>query len=197
MLVRKQHGFTLVELMIAIGIAGLIAMGVYSFFGSSIKQYFNLQEDSLAFSSVAAYSQRIAGVVRGTTDITDASSNSLTMYAYFSPNDQYVSLIHYYPSDGNTTFKADVTRMTANPPIGTLITDSLKTFTIIDSFYLPSGTNTFEYLDSSGGTLAMPISDLKTIKGVRINLATKPIKVGAPSTKMSVEVSLRNRKTNL
>lgn len=194
---HKQSGFTLVELMISIGIAGLIVVGIYSFFGSSIKNYFTLQEDSIAFSGVAAYSQRIASVVRGTTNITEATNNSLTMYAYFSPNDQYVSLIHYYPSDSNTKFKADVTRMTANPPIGSLINGSQKTFTIIDSFYLPSGVNTFEYLDSAGGTLSMPISDLQTIKGVRVNLATKPIKPGATSTKMSVEVSLRNKKTNL
>ncbi len=194
---KRQSGFTIVELLIAMAVAAIVAVGVYSFFGSSLKEYFRLQEESLAFADVAANSQRIASVLRGTTDVTVASNTSMTMYSYFSPYDQYVSLIKYYPDNTGTKLLADVTRMTANPPIGTQISGSLKTFTIIENFYVPSGTNTFEYLDSSGGTLTMPISDLKTIKGVRINLADKPVTPSSQVTKMSVEVGLRNRKTNL
>lgn len=119
------------------------------------------------------------------------------MYSYFSPYDQYVSLIKYYPDNSGTKLLADVTRLTANPPIGTQIAGSLKTFTIIDNFYVPGGTNTFEYLNSAGGTLSLPITDLKTIKGIRINLADRPASTNSQIVKMSVEVGLRNRKTNL
>jgi len=178
-------------------VAAIVAIGVYSFFGSSMKEYFRLQEESLAFADVAANSQRIAAVFRGATDITAASNTSITMYSYFSPYDQYVSLIKYYPDNTGTKLMADVTRLNANPPIGTQIAGSLKTFTIIDKFYVPTGTNTFEYLDSSGGTLGMPVTDLKTIKGIRINLADRPATANSQIVKMSVEVGLRNRKTNL
>ena len=194
---KQQKGFTITELLIAMAVAAIVAVGVYSFFGSSIKEYFRLQEESLAFADVAANSQRVASVLRGATDITAATSSSTTVYSYFSPYDQYVSLIKYYPDNTGTKLLADVTRMTANPPIGTQISGSLKTFTIIDTFYVPGGTNTFEYLDSGGGMLAMPITDLKTIKGVRVNLAAKPPTPTSQAVKMSVEVGLRNRKTNL
>lgn len=193
----KQSGFTIVEVMISLVVGALVMIGVFSFFGSSLNQYFRMQQESIAFADVAANSQRIASVVRGTTDIVSASASSLTLYSYFSPYDQYTSLITYYPDANGTKFLADVTRLTANPPTGTQIPGSTKTFTIIDNFYVPNGTNTFEYLDSSGSTLAMPISDLRTIKGIRINLADKPSSPSGTVTKMSVEVSLRNRKTNL
>lgn len=192
----NQEGFTLTELIIALAIISVISIGVFAFFGTSLKSYFKLQEDSLAISDVAANSQRIANVVRGATDITIANNSNISMYSYFSPYDQYVSLIKYYPDATGTKLLADVTRMTSNPPLGTLITDSVKTVTIIDSFYVPPTTNTFEYLDSAGSTLSTPISDLRTIKGVRINLASKSGANGTVS-KMSVEVALRNRKTNL
>lgn len=194
---NNQSGFTLTELIISISIIGIIAGGVYGFFGTSIKTYFRLQEDSLAISDLAANSQRIANVIRGATDITVANDSNISMYSYFSPYDQYVSLIKYYPDGTGSNLVADVTRMTSNPPIGTQVTGSLKTVTIIDSFYVASGTNTFEYLDSSGGTLSTPISDLRTIKGVRVNLASKADGANGTVSKMSIEVALRNRKTNL
>ena len=171
---HRQPGFTLVEVLISLFVGALVMIGIFSFFGSSLNEYFRMQQESVAFADVAANSQRVAKVIRGTTDITSASNNSVTLYSYFSPYDTYVSLITYYPNNTNTKLLADVTKMTANPPTGTQISGSTQTFTIIDSFYLPSGTNTFEYLDSAGATLSMPISDLRTIKGVRVNLADKP-----------------------
>lgn len=194
---HDQSGFTLTEIMIVMIIGALVITGVFSFFGSSINQYFRLQQESFAFADVAANSQRIASVMRGSTDIVSASANSITVYSYFSPYDQYASLITYYPDGTGTKLLADVTRLTANPPIGTVISGSLKTFTIIDNFYLPNGGSTFEYLNSAGGVLTQPITDMRTIKGIRINLASKPIAPSTQITKMTVDVSLRNRKTNL
>lgn len=193
----KQKGFTIIELIIAIIVGGLLSTALFVFFGNSITQYITLQEDGSAFTDVSLNSQRIASVLRGGTDITQATNSSITLYSYFAPNDQYVSLIKYYPSNDNTKLLADVTRMTANPPTGTAITSSKRTVTIINDFYLPANTNTFDYLDSAGGTLNMPITDFTTIKGVRVNLVTKASKRNAVPTKLSVEVSLRNKKTNL
>ena len=196
--IKNQRGFTLVELIIAIFIIGSITTTFVTFFNTAISQYLSLQRDSVAFGDLATQSQRIGNVVRGLTDITQAENNEMTMYAYFAPNDTYVSLIHYYLTTSNTMMVADVTQMTSNPPSGTPITSSLKNFKIIDSFYLASGLNTFEYYDSGDNLLTLPISDLHTIKAVKINLAV-PSKspVATSSTTMTVQVSLRNRKTNL
>lgn len=183
--------------MLVIAIGGILTTGIFVFFGNSLSQYVTLQEDGSAFTDVSLNSQRIAAVLRGGTNITQATSSSITLYSYFAPNDQYQSLIRYYPDGTNTKLLADVTRMTANPPIGVTIPSTLKTVTIIDDFYVPTGAKTFEYLDSAGGTLSLPITDYTTIKGVRVNLVTKASKRNAVPTTLSVEVSLRNKKTNL
>lgn len=197
MLHLKQKGFTLIELLIAMAVGGILSTILFVFFGNTLTQYVALQEDGSAFTDVSLNSQRIAAVMRGGTDITQATGSSITLYSYFAPNDQYLSLIRYYPDANGTKLLADVTRMTANPPVGVTIPSSLKTVTIIDNFYVPANTNTFEYLDSAGGVLSTPITDYTTIKGVRVNLVTKGSKRNAVPTKLSVDVSLRNKKTNL
>lgn len=194
----KSDGFTIVELMVVILITGIISTAFYTFFNTFLNRYLTLQQDSLAFSDITYQSQRVAQVVRGLTDITQASSSELTMYAYFYPKDTYVSLVHYYKNTGGTALLVDITSMTANPPIGTPITNSMRTYTIIPDFKTVSGVNLFDYLDSAGGALPSPVADLHTIKGVKINLSVSAkADSSSGNTSISLQVSLRNRKTNL
>jgi len=194
----SSDGFTIVELSMVMILIAIISTATYTFINTSTSQYLALQQDGIVFGDLAFQSQRIAQVVRGLTDISQASADEITMYAYFYPKDTYASLIRYYTDSTKTTLYADVTTMTANPPIGTPIASTKKTYTIISPFYAPTGISTFTYLDSFGATLAMPITDLHTIKEIKITLAV-PVK--APVVKgndsISLLVSLRNRKTNL
>lgn len=167
------------------------------FFKSSFFNYLNLQTDASALTQLSRQTNRVAQVLRGTTDITSVAANDFVGYSYFFPSDTYVSVIHYYISTSGTTktLKADVTPMSSNPPIGSPITAQMRTYTIIDNFYQPSGVNLFTYTDSSGTALTLPISDLQTIKGVKVSLAAKGS--NGSNQSVSVDVSLRNRKTNL
>jgi len=137
-------------------------------------------------------------VLRGTTDITTIANNDLLFYSYFSPNDANVSQIHYYMSANGKQLLADVTPMTANPPSGTLITAQKQTFVIVTSWFQLPGVNLFNYLDASGSIMPLPISDLHTIKGIQVNLAS-PTKApsGTGNDAITIQVMLRNRKTNL
>jgi prepilin-type N-terminal cleavage/methylation domain-containing protein len=121
---NKMDGFTLVELTIVIILVSVVSITTFTFFNTTIKRYFPLHEEGLAFSELSASSQRVAKVLRGLTDITAADSDGITCYAYFAPQDTYVSLIKYYKSNGSLL--ADVTPMTSNPPVGTPITASKK-----------------------------------------------------------------------
>lgn len=88
--------------------------------------------------------------------------------------------------------------MTANPPTGTLIASSMKTFVIIPNFYQVTGLNTFVYLDGSGNPLPLPIGDFRTIQGMQVNLAVPGSNLSKNSNQtVSLQVSLRNRKINL
>jgi hypothetical protein len=90
---------------------------------------------------------------------------------------------------------ADVTQMTSNPPIGTPIPNTLRTYTIIDNFKQSANTDLFVYLDSSDNPITSPVADTTTIKAIAINLAV----AATPNNNqaMTLQVSLRNRKTNL
>jgi len=195
---RKERGFTLPELVIVMAVIGVVIAALFTFVNTSVRRYVALQSESAAFGQLAKQTQRIAQVLRGATDITAASTDDITAYAYFYPNDSYVSLIHYYKSANNTQILADVTPMTANPPIGTPITAQKRTYTIIDKFSSVAGVNTFTYLDSVGNPLTVPIADLHTIKGIKVSLSVPADNVVANSNStVTLQVSLRNRKTNL
>lgn len=195
---KNQSGFTITELTVVIVVSFIATTIIYTIFNTSFLQYLGLQQDSFAFDNLTRSSQRIASVFRSITDINEADDENITFYSYFSPNDTYVSLVNYYVAGPKPSLYADVTPMTANPPNGTPIVASKKTFTIIEDFYSQANTKTFVYLDAAGNTLAMPITDLHTIKGIKINLA---IKITSPKSNdvrtTSLNVSLRNRKTNL
>ena len=194
---KTQAGFTLIELMVSIVLMAIIGTTFLVFFKSSFFNYLNLQTDASALTQLNTQSARIATVLRGTTGITSVAANDFVGYSYFYPSDSYVSVIHYYlqTSGTITVLKADVTPMTANPPIGSPQTDKLRTYTIIDNFYQPAGTSLFTYLDQNGAALSLPITDLTTIKGIQISLAAK----GSNNSNqaITVQVNIRNRKTNL
>lgn len=193
-----QAGFTIVELTVVIVLVAILTTGIFVFSNTSFNQYLGLHKDSTQFNDLARQSQRLANVLRGLTDITQASADDITLYAYFVPQDTFVSQIHYYKNNGNTQLLADVTPMSANPPSGTPITAQMKTYTVLNPFYQVAEISTFVYLDAAGAAMPSPVADLHTIKGIQVNLAvpsTSPTPSGNAS--VSLSVSLRNRKTNL
>jgi prepilin-type N-terminal cleavage/methylation domain-containing protein len=193
---QEETGFTLPELLIVISLVGIVFITFSSFFTNYLILYSKYQQDAGNFTELANQSQRIADVLRGLTDITSESANSLTAYAYFSPADTYTSQVSYYLNTAGTAVMVDVTPMTANPPIGTLITASKKTYTIISKYYQVPGGSLFGYYDASGTALALPISDEHSIMEIQVNLA-EPGSHTSKGQTLSITLSLRNRKTNL
>lgn len=193
---QKEAGFTLVELLIVISVVAVIFITFGSFFTNYLILYSKYQQDAGNFTELSNQSQRIADVLRGLTDIVSESANDLTAYAYFSPVDTYVSQVHYYLSTNGKAVMVDVTPMTANPPIGSLITASKKTYTIISNYYQAPAGSLFGYYDASGTALTLPISDEHSIMEIQVNLA-EPGTHTSSGQKLSITISLRNRKTNL
>lgn len=200
MLVRNhslsQKGFTLVELVVVISLIGVTSITIYTAIQSSYGGYIGLQKDATSLTGLASQSQRIAKVLRGATAIESVAANDITFYAYFAPTDAYVSKVRYYMSADGKKLYVDITPMDANPPVGTLLTDQKRTYTILDNFKQTSGVSLFSYLNGSGSTMALPITDMNSIKGVKVSLATD-VASGKTNQVIAVQVSLRNRKTNL
>lgn len=195
---KNQSGFSIVELIVVMVLVGIGTVILFTFVVGGLRQYLGLQKDASGFSDLSIQSQRITNVLRGATDVTEATNDSITVYAYFYPNNQNVSLIRYYLNATRTTLYADVTAMSANPPIGTPVSGSLKTYTIIPYFYQPTGSKLFVYQDLNGNDLSLPINDLTTVKAIQINLQTPNDGFQKDASQsITTEVSLRNRKTNL
>lgn len=178
-----------------VGIVMAMAAPLFVF---AFKNYFSLEYEGGQYTSIAGQSQRVANVIRGLSDINSADADSLDIYAYFYPDDTYASDVKYYLSSDQTKLYADVTPMTANPPEGTPITAQKKTYTIIDNFKKVSGVNLFDYIDQNNNNISLPISDLGSIKSIKVNLAVPKDQTDSSAKQsLSLQVSLRNRKTNL
>jgi prepilin-type N-terminal cleavage/methylation domain-containing protein len=194
---RSERGFSVIELMIVIVAGGLLVVLGLNFFSTNYLRYLRLQEDAIKFSTLSVQSQRVAKVLRGSVDVLEATNSSITVYAYFTPRDATVSRIRYYHDAAAKKLMADVTPMSAAPPLGTPISAQLVTYTIINNFFVASGVSVFEYLDSAGGTLTT-WTTLRDIKGVRFTMAVpKTDFATSKDTTITAEVALRNRKTNL
>jgi prepilin-type N-terminal cleavage/methylation domain-containing protein len=189
-------GFTLVELLIVISVVVILFISFGTFFTNYLKLYFGYQQDGSNAAELSTQSLRITDVLRGATDLISESGNDLSAYAYFSPADAYVSTIHYYLNSTGTKIMADVTPMTANPPTGTLIASEKATYTIISSYYQPSGSSLFTYYDASGNVLVPPIADEHAIMEIQVNLS-EPASHNQAGQQLAAVASLRNRKTNL
>ncbi len=192
----NSQGFTLVELLVVILLVVVIFTSFASFFTNYLILYSKYQKDGMAYSELSQQSQRISDVIRGLTDIVSASNNDITIYAYFSPADAYVSQVRYYLANSNKTLMVDVTPMSSNPPNGTLLTAKKKTYTIISNFYLPTNGKIFTYYDAGGTALSVPLTDQHTVLSIKVDIASPSSKNPSGQT-LSTTVSLRNRKTNL
>ena len=197
---NNQKGFTVTELIMVVATAALLVAALVGFFNGNINQYFKLQADGLAYSEITQNSQRIAKVIRGLKYIEVAEPDRLVGYSYFAPSEQYTSKITYELVDNSTKIQATVIPMTADYPLGSLISGQTRTVSVVNNFYKKTGVNTFEYLDASGNTMAFPIdsSMINSIKSVRIKLNVKGYQTNSSNViSNELVVNLRNRKTNL
>ena len=124
---QEEQGFTILEMVIVITLIGTLSVIFFVVFKTTLVSYIDLQKQATSFGQLSTQAERIANVLRGTTSISNASDNELTVYTYFYPSDAYVSQVRYYVVNGATKrLYADLTPMSANPPLGTLQTDKKK-----------------------------------------------------------------------
>lgn len=182
------------ELLIVLFITSIISITFGTFLWNYMTVYSDYQSDANNFAEAASQTERISTVLRGIVDIDAANANELSAYAYFSPADTYTSLVHYYVT--GKKIQVDVTRMTANPPNGTLVSGSTKTYTLVENYYQGTGASLFEYYDATGATLSTPVANDNNITQIAVNLS-EPASHTTKGQQFTITVGLRNRKVNL
>ncbi len=190
----NTSGYTLIEMLIVLGITTLISLPLGTFYIKGIKGYAYLEAQSQTSTELSTLSQRVVKVIRGTTGILDAQPNTLTIYGYFSPQDTVIKKIRYFVSGSNLSIGV-------TPPSGTApnytypAANEVITVTRVD---LAMGSNTlFSYYDDVGNVLsgAYTVGQIKQIGFyVAANANSKQINV---PISIQTRVTLRNFKTNL
>lgn len=187
----------MIELVIALALLGLISTAFFTLFNSTFFGYLDLQKQASSTTQLSVQTARLSDVLRSLISIELAKDNELKIYAYFYPSDAYTSRIHYYlvTNGAYRQLKADLTPMDGNPPTGQLLTNQTKTYSLVDNYYLPAGKTLFTYYNGFNAQLTTPITDFGAVKSIAIQLAAK--NDGHPDEQMNLQVTLRNRKTNL
>src|SRR5689334_7434610 len=92
----RQRGFAMVELLISAVIVGILSGVIFLFFNTAFQDFFKIQQSSITVNDKTRVMYRMAQVLRSGTTISEATANSLTIYAYFSPQDSVLSQVRYY-----------------------------------------------------------------------------------------------------
>ena len=190
----SQAGYSLLELIVSMVIIGGITVPLSTFIINGMKSYQFLQAQSDTSTELGSLSNRISRVVRGTTGIIDAQTNTLTIYAYFSPQDTVVKKVRYFISGSNLNI--GVTPPTGIAPTFTYnASDEVIKTVRLD---LVMGSNSlFTYYDDAGNQLTsgFQTSQIKQVGlYVAANGSTKLVTVPIA---VQTRVTLRNFKTNL
>ena len=194
----KQSGITITELLVVLIASSILLTTLYVFTSNSINDFMRLQAEGLAHNKLSENSTRITKVMRGINQIEVAEADTITAYSYFAPHDLYTSKIRYYLNANQDKLLAEVTPMTANYPIGTLLTNQTRTVTIIDGFKKVPNKDTFMYYDGELTQLTSPVTEKQTIKNITVQLFVKKYKSTNPDYVSTISsVNLRNRKSNL
>ena len=191
---QSSAGFTLLELVLSAALFGIVVLGVGNLSVNALNTYAYLQAQSNSAADLTNVIGRVSKVVRGTTGIIDAQTNTLTIYAYFSPNDAVVDKVRYFVS--GTTLQVGVTPPSGSGPVYTYLAANEKLTTLAQNLAMGS-TPVFSYYDDAGTTLPVgfTLSQIRQI-GVAIAINPNTKRLPVPISNQTI-VTLRNMKTNL
>lgn len=190
----KSRGFTLVELLTVMVILGLISGLIYGFYNGVIGNFLRLQTVSFLVAEETRTIARMSKVLRGTTKIEDASTNTVTVLTYFSPTDTKLSKVTYLYNP--TAKQLTVSRILASgvAPNYTYKEADRKTIVLLRDLELKS--HLFSYEDSSGSSGPFEAETFKDIQVVVIDINAN-FKGNVAPTELKTLVMLRNKRGNL
>lgn len=189
----KERGYSLLELIITMAIIGIVVTALVGIVVNSSRGYRYLQVQSNASVDLSNTLNRVTKVIRGSTDVVEAQSDRLTIFAYFSPQDTVVKRITYFV-DG-TSLKATVIPPTGAGPNYTYNPFDGKTYTLASD--LTNGGVVFTYFNETGAQLSGSFTPSQ-IKQISLNMTINPNpKVLRKPLSSQTTVTLRNKKTNL
>lgn len=199
----SRNGFTLLEIIIALGITAVIVLAIGKFsnsisnIGVVINSSLQSNQDlTLAFRTVTTDIRSMGPGSNGAYPIDSVSSSSLTFYSDIDQDGVFEKVRYYITT---STFQKTVTEPTGNPLA--YATSSAVTTIIIPALIVSTSSPTFTYFDSSytggaTGTLSGTIisSDIRVVT-VRLTADTSTSTAPRPVT-FTNTITIRNLRSN-
>jgi prepilin-type N-terminal cleavage/methylation domain-containing protein len=185
---KSQLGFTLVEMVVVIGILSIISAGLSLMIDSGYKVFRYSNNELSSLDQAAVVMRDFEKTVRGATIFDVAQTSQVTFLAY-QAGDNYPapSKISYFSNNGSYT--KTVIPPTANGNQFTYPDANKKTMIIASGV---TNTSFFTFYNENGEVLAAPVQP-EVIRMVKLDV-TIGGKVPASET---TTVQIRNLKTNL
>lgn len=198
MLHRKPHsiaGFTIVELMITTVLVSGVLLTFSIFFADNFQGYLNLQTSTVRSNEISSALQRMTRVLRGMQSISDAQSNSVTGYAYFTPRDSTLSKVRYFYDSGSQKLKVGVIPAAGSAPDYSYNSQDEQISTIASN--ISNSSAIFRYVSIDNQEAIFTQDTFKDIRGIKIVLNGLAVSDRQKPVNLQTTVTLRNRKTNL
>lgn len=205
---RSQQGMTLAEIVVVVGIFGLIALAITSF-QKNVITFNKFSQDSLSSAQDArAVLRTMVKELRtaspgsdGAYAIAQAATNTMTFFSD-TDNDGLKEKVRYYiaTSTGSTyILKRGSIKPSGSPAVYSSAQESFTTL----AYNIKNATSTalFEYYDSTYAGTSTPLTYPITVTAIR--LVKINVMIDADPTKSPIprlytsQVSLRNIKDNL
>ena len=168
---KNKKGFSLIEMMVAVVILGLIVLGLVTFFTGGVKSWVAGQSQLTAQRNARQAMDRMVREIREGENVKTGSDDDTIVVSIPALGSEPAYDVTY--SLSNTTIKRGTTPLIDN--------------------VLITGEDIFEYYDSSGIKYDPPDSTtLPTISKIHINLKVDVDDDGNPDITLNTDVNLRN-----
>lgn len=208
----RKTGFTLIEVVIAVGVMVLIGGGIVMFQKGVITNSQVMQSTLISQQQVRKALRLFSTELRsaapsasGSFAVEAVSTSSITFYANVDSDPAVERVRYFYATSTAGSALLNVLKRSVAKPIGTSYTNSPEAITIVVRDVKNTGANPiFTYYDStytgvasSTAPLPQPVS-VSTVRLVKMSLAVDPNAARSPVYHTyETQVSIRNLKDNL
>jgi type II secretory pathway pseudopilin PulG len=195
---KAEHGMTIPELLIAMGILTLTLAGAFSLFKLSEVNWTKTTNRMNSRSDASLTISGISNTLRGAVEVTSgnglidiANKNKVTFYTN-TDQDSEPEQVTYEVASGNLTRKIVQPASSSQPWV---YTGATNTATIMTGLLNDSDNPLFTYYNLAGTQIASPPpteSDRKSIAKITISLKSKTQTNGSEDMSLETSVFLRN-----
>jgi prepilin-type N-terminal cleavage/methylation domain-containing protein len=203
---KNKNGFTLVELIVSMGIISFLMIAVITFQVSFLRNTATVQSGLIAQQqvrktfSIFVQEVRTAGPSASSAfAIAEAGTSTFTFYSNIDA-DSDIERVKYFLGTSTTVSRTELYKQVINPAGGVYANANQELATMVQNI-APTTTPLFTYYDSSYAGTTTPLVQPVTTTAVRLIRVALPVDPNSARSPVfqtyTTQVSVRNLKDNL